>query len=191
MERALRQVLSALPKARQLLTTAARPVRRRLACHELPEPPGVSEAGSAVWGRRFFQNRDVQRLIGHQLLKLSVLGLQRFESTSLVHPQSTVLLPPAVVGLFGNPQLADDRTAVCEFRHIRIRKLQRRVEPPPSAHGFPEVQIRRESVLPRQQLRFPTVLVACRFVAPSERRSHEDGDLSSGGSVADELAGAR
>ncbi len=73
--------------------------RRRPASRELRPRPGVYGAGSEVWVGSLFQDRVVQRQIGHQLFEPGVLPLQLLEPLGLVRPKAAVLFAPAVVRL--------------------------------------------------------------------------------------------
>ncbi len=62
--------------------------------------------GSEVSRGGFLRDRVVKRLLGQQLLESRILLLELFQTLGLVHPKATVLLPPAIVGLLGDPELA-------------------------------------------------------------------------------------
>jgi len=60
----------------------------------------VSLTGLEVSLRYFFQDRDIERKICHQLLESGVLFLQLLEPFGLLYPHTTVLSTPTVIGLF-------------------------------------------------------------------------------------------
>src|SRR5271154_4308588 len=61
-------------------------------------PLAAVGTGSEVSRGCLFQNRNIQSLIGDQLLQPSIFCLQPFQTLRLIHSEPAILLPPAVVG---------------------------------------------------------------------------------------------
>jgi len=55
---------------------------------------------------------------------MSVLLLQLFEPLGLIHPQTTVFLPPTVVGLLGHADLLTGLGDVAALRLVHLRLTQ-------------------------------------------------------------------
>ena len=56
------------------------------------------------------------------MLESAVFLLEQSEPANLVHRQSAILLLPAIVGLLGDPELADQ----IAYRHPELYLLERR-----------------------------------------------------------------
>ena len=59
--------------------------------------------GLTIFCVHFFEDLDVQGLIGHQLLESAVLGLQLPQAPGLADLHPAILVAPAVISLFANP----------------------------------------------------------------------------------------
>src|SRR5664280_519913 len=70
--------------------------------------PASAAPGSPVSRGRLLEDRDVQRLLRHDLLQPAVLLLQALEPPRLLDLQAPVHLPPPVIGLLGDLELAAD-----------------------------------------------------------------------------------
>ena len=68
----------------------------------------ASAPGSEVSPRRLLENGDIQGLVRNQTLQAPILLFKLFQSTGLINVQTPVFLPPAIVGLLADVQLAHD-----------------------------------------------------------------------------------
>ncbi|MBP1770440.1 MAG: hypothetical protein H6P96_1058, partial [Candidatus Aminicenantes bacterium] len=64
--------------------------------------------GSVCSRRQFLQNRNVDRLVGHQLLQPNVFPFQGLQALQLFQAQPPIHCPPAVMRLLADSQLLAD-----------------------------------------------------------------------------------
>ena len=77
-------------------------VARNLWCVAL-RPPDLAQNPT-----RLLENGDIQGLVRNQTLQAPILLFKLFQSTGLINAQTPVFLPPAIVGLLADVQLAHD-----------------------------------------------------------------------------------
>lgn len=70
-----------------------------------PGSPADAEAGSEVSLRHLLENRDIQGLVGHDLLEPGIFTLELLQAFRLVHAEAAIFTAPAVVGLLTDGQL--------------------------------------------------------------------------------------
>ena len=71
-------------------------------------PPAGAVAGSEVSRGHLFENRVVERLVGHEFLQAGIFALELLQPLRLVQAETAVLLPPAVVRLLADAELLTD-----------------------------------------------------------------------------------
>ena len=78
--------------------------------------------GSEVSLGRFRQHQLVQRQVRHRTAQPLVCLLQALQLTQLLRPYASIRVPPAVIGLFGNPNLADriDPVPALPRKHLNL-----------------------------------------------------------------------
>ena len=91
-----------------------------------PPRHGDVARGSEVSLGGFFQNGDIQRLVGHQLLQPSVLFLHRLQFLGHLWLHASVLLTPEVVRLLGNSQQFTNFGDSNPFAKLHIGSTQHR-----------------------------------------------------------------
>ncbi len=83
------------------------PAVLRLILPDTPVPLSyVSSTGSGVSPSSLLQYGIVQRKVSHQPLQPAIFFLQFFQSPGLFHPHAAIPSAPAVIGLFGYPDLS-------------------------------------------------------------------------------------